>query len=88
MPSLTVPTDTLTDISTFQGVVSIVLKDGQITREEKRLIIKLASLLNLDADSPKRVYDAIVAGEKLEGCLLYTSPSPRDATLSRMPSSA
>ena len=65
--SLTVPTDTLTDISTFQGVVSIVLKDGQITREEKRLVIKLASLLNLDADSPKRVYDAIVAGEKLEG---------------------
>ena len=24
----------------------------------------------------------------LMGCLLYTSPSPRDATLSRMPSSA
>ena len=26
--------------------------------------------------------------EKNYGCLLYTSPSPRDATLSRMPSSA
>ena len=26
--------------------------------------------------------------EKLLSCLLYTSPSPRDATLSRMPSSA
>ena len=25
---------------------------------------------------------------KCESCLLYTSPSPRDATLSRMPSSA
>ena len=25
---------------------------------------------------------------KSRGCLLYTSPSPRDATLSRMPSSA
>ena len=25
---------------------------------------------------------------RLRGCLLYTSPSPRDATLSRMPSSA
>ena len=25
---------------------------------------------------------------ELEACLLYTSPSPRDATLSRMPSSA
>ena len=27
-------------------------------------------------------------GEYLKRCLLYTSPSPRDATLSRMPSSA
>ena len=26
--------------------------------------------------------------DKEKGCLLYTSPSPRDATLSRMPSSA
>ena len=26
--------------------------------------------------------------ELILGCLLYTSPSPRDATLSRMPSSA
>ena len=25
---------------------------------------------------------------QIENCLLYTSPSPRDATLSRMPSSA
>ena len=27
-------------------------------------------------------------GEVLEGCLLYTSPSPRDKRQSRMPSSA
>ena len=26
--------------------------------------------------------------DQMEDCLLYTSPSPRDATLSRMPSSA
>ena len=26
--------------------------------------------------------------ERIGNCLLYTSPSPRDATLSRMPSSA
>ena len=26
--------------------------------------------------------------ERIQNCLLYTSPSPRDATLSRMPSSA
>ena len=43
----------------------------------------------------KIVYDELVSllGEKnndvnLNACLLYTSPSPRDATLSRMPSSA
>ena len=30
----------------------------------------------------------LVIGETTETCLLYTSPSPRDATLSRMPSSA
>ena len=29
-----------------------------------------------------------VANTKAKTCLLYTSPSPRDATLSRMPSSA
>ena len=32
--------------------------------------------------------EAIQRGEDRENCLLYTSPSPRDATLSRMPSSA
>ena len=30
----------------------------------------------------------IIAGKTVRACLLYTSPSPRDATLSRMPSSA
>ena len=37
-------------------------------------------------------YDRLLADESLDAvvlaCLLYTSPSPRDATLSRMPSSA
>ena len=30
----------------------------------------------------------VSTGEEVVICLLYTSPSPRDATLSRMPSSA
>ena len=37
----------------------------------------------LDVSSGKVAVLALV-----KGCLLYTSPSPRDATLSRMPSSA
>ena len=38
----------------------------------------------------RRELETWMAGEtaKLNACLLYTSPSPRDATLSRMPSSA
>ena len=31
---------------------------------------------------------AFIAMEFIDGCLLYTSPSPRDGLLSRMPSSA
>ena len=34
----------------------------------------------------KNLLKALV--EKVKGCLLYTSPSPRDRTRSRMPSSA
>ena len=43
----------------------------------------------------KNISDGLAAAEQgqkklseAETCLLYTSPSPRDATLSRMPSSA
>ena len=32
--------------------------------------------------------EKIVSEEQLNYCLLYTSPSPRDGLLSRMPSSA
>ena len=35
------------------------------------------------AESVEQIYN-----EQIAPCLLYTSPSPRDATLSRMPSSA
>ena len=33
-------------------------------------------------------FDGLEIWPGIEACLLYTSPSPRDATLSRMPSSA
>ena len=47
------------------------------------------------AGAYERTFETLVAGVRLHApmlhihtCLLYTSPSPRDATLSRMPSSA
>ena len=56
-------------------------------------------VLNVSADSSMIIVDKLVDGLTYTfsvcvyvsiymTCLLYTSPSPRDATLSRMPSSA
>ena len=45
--------------------------------------------INIVADHNQNARDAVnvICSEQCP-CLLYTSPSPRDATLSRMPSSA
>ena len=44
-------------------------------------------LVGLQQDHLIALEDAVVVVHHSD-CLLYTSPSPRDATLSRMPSSA
>ena len=63
-----------------------VSKDGVITVEEaKGTDTYVDEVLGMQFDrgylSPYFITDS-------EGCLLYTSPSPRDRTRSRMPSSA
>jgi uncharacterized tellurite resistance protein B-like protein len=50
----------------FYDAVSVMLRDGELTPEEKRLIVKLASLLGLKEDEPKLVYEAIVEGKSLK----------------------
>ena len=40
------------------------------------------------ADQSRTIRLPVHLYETISSCLLYTSPSPRDATLSRMPSSA
>ena len=49
---------------------------------------RLATHTDLRARVTEAVEDMCTLGEGYLICLLYTSPSPRDATLSRMPSSA
>ena len=60
------------------------LKPGELSRTGVRHLRKMLADLNLKVAAvnfpTRRGYD--------DTCLLYTSPSPRDATLSRMPSSA
>ena len=50
-----------------------------------------AGLVTPSAMDAVEAYDTVVAdvdGALIHGCLLYTSPSPRDRQKSRMPSSA
>ena len=46
------------------------------------------ALAKLYQFTPSRCQDAVLAQVLAKACLLYTSPSPRDGLLSRMPSSA
>ena len=42
----------------------------------------------LEVDLDPKMASALRSHERIKDCLLYTSPSPRDRSLSRMPSSA
>ena len=46
----------------FRSTVEVMLTDGVLTREEKRLIIKLASALKLAPEEPAYIYEAIQNG--------------------------
>lgn len=52
-------------LDVFRTTIEVMLRDGVLTREEKRLIIKLANALGLSADEPTEVYSAIRSGENL-----------------------
>ena len=57
--------------------------DGIKIAESERI-----DLVLLDVELPDMDGREACKLMRVKGCLLYTSPSPRDATLSRMPSSA
>ena len=63
----------------FHAVIKLV------TGEE---IFALVSVDENDGDPILLLMNPVVMKVMRNHCLLYTSPSPRDATLSRMPSSA
>ena len=65
------------------------LKSGPTQLARRLVAVGDRVYITLGVDSPVSVLDA-ATGEKVHdlACLLYTSPSPRDGLLSRMPSSA
>ena len=84
----------LTVLGIFIGVSSVVwlLAIGEgISREAQRQIEQLGAT-NIMLRSVLPVEEKLTGGSNLGDddlfCLLYTSPSPRDRSLSRMPSSA
>lgn len=56
---LVVTTASSRSLDVFRSTIEVMLADGVLTREEKRLIIKLASALSLSADEPAAIYEAI-----------------------------
>jgi len=46
-------------LTVFRTTTEVMLRDGVLTREEKRLIIKLANALGLSQDEPAEIYSAI-----------------------------
>ena len=67
---------------------ALVIKFAERRRELKKAR-NYAELGKLPRDaSPTRSHNRCQLTGRSKGCLLYTSPSPRDGLLSRMPSSA
>lgn len=59
------PTPALNNIEVFKTTVQVMLEDGVLTREEKRLVIKLSSALGLTENEPGLVYKSIREGTEL-----------------------
>ena len=75
---------------TFIGAGSTVFMKNILTDILLEKNFSNCEIVLQDIDE-RRLKTSNLVAEKVAksiGCLLYTSPSPRDATLSRMPSSA
>ena len=54
-------------LKVFSAVIRVVLSDGVLTQEEKRLIITIGRELELDDGDPLKVYEAVKHGEESVG---------------------
>ena len=81
-------TDTIESWTKDNVEINILDTDGtNIT--EKNIVEKIGIILSDDLPFNEYEKDILDTYDKISlGCLLYTSPSPRDGLLSRMPSSA
>ena len=84
----------VTQIGSIRSVADMAAATGLSTRQIQRTIKRTTGLSPHDLLKIIRLQQSFVQhyldlySDQPHYCLLYTSPSPRDATLSRMPSSA
>ena len=74
------------------GIFSYLYKDNPFYKIAEHLFVGVSAgyLLSLGfwTQLQPNLFGRLFPAKHYDPCLLYTSPSPRDATLSRMPSSA
>ena len=83
---LVICSEKFTYLSLRQGAVLTSEKDGQKRKDITTMYRNRSK--NLADISLDEYFYSHFCREVLKDCLLYTSPSPRDEVLSRMPSSA
>ena len=72
-----------------QDIIKDVYKSSYQNEEDfKEVDIALSNFKNIAGENPKIFMAKLGQDGHDRGCLLYTSPSPRDQRGSRMPSSA
>ena len=83
------PADAEDEGSLPDGVIPVGLTwDGQQLVIVDQVTVRQLWTLARNSDGTYTPANAVDQGDLPTGCLLYTSPSPRDRTRSRMPSSA
>ena len=91
--------NTITSLNKALEICDFIETDVRITRDEQLVLYHDSTIENKKIEeltlSEITMFTDIdlsemhfVSRDQIKGCLLYTSPSPRDGLLSRMPSSA
>ena len=77
------------DLSPILQMLDQIINDRTVPRNIRKAVSDAKeSIVSGEGPLDVRISNAIFILDEITNCLLYTSPSPRDLSTSRMPSSA